>query len=198
MRIYEGSPRQDYEEVLRSIGAFLDQRGMREVLFVEAPDGFIVQGLVAQQESGSAWSESVGQVQKETLTFLDDDISRFMDEALARRKAGAPQPDWAKAGYYEKAMRVLGRYIDQQKPRDVFFLEQDGAFVLRLLMGTATGAQHVLAEFTQTEIEQMITQGPAWRGQPRPGLSNSLVAPAASAPGATAAQAAGASDQPQG
>ena len=43
MRIYEGSPRQDFEEVFRSIGAFVDQRGMREILLVEAPDGFIVQ-----------------------------------------------------------------------------------------------------------------------------------------------------------
>jgi len=41
MRIYEGSPRQDFEEVLRSIGAFLDQRGMRDVLLLEAPDGFM-------------------------------------------------------------------------------------------------------------------------------------------------------------
>ena len=32
MRIYEGSPRQDYEEVLRSIGAFIDQRGLSEIL----------------------------------------------------------------------------------------------------------------------------------------------------------------------
>ena len=46
MRIYEGSPRQDFEEVFRSIGAFIDQRGMREILLVEAPDGFIVQGIV--------------------------------------------------------------------------------------------------------------------------------------------------------
>ena len=46
MRIYEGSPRQDFEEVFRSIGAFLDQRGMHEVLLVEAPDGFIVQMLM--------------------------------------------------------------------------------------------------------------------------------------------------------
>ena len=45
MRIYEGSPRQDFEEVFRSIGAFIDQRGMHEVLLVEAPDGFIVQGF---------------------------------------------------------------------------------------------------------------------------------------------------------
>jgi hypothetical protein len=198
MRIYEGSPRQDYEEVLRSIGAFLDQRGMREILFVEAPDGFILQGLAAQQEAGSAWSEQVGQVQKETLTFLDDDIGRFMDEALARRKAGAAQPDWAKAGFYEKSLRVLGRYIDQQKPRDLFFFEQDGAFVLRLLMGTATGAQHVLAEFTPDEIEQMINQGPAWRGQPRPGASTALSASAAPSPTGSTATAGEPAPQPPG
>ena len=48
MRIYDGSPRQNYEEVLRSIGAFLDQRGMKEVLLVEAPDGFVVQGMVVE------------------------------------------------------------------------------------------------------------------------------------------------------
>src|SRR5215210_332650 len=86
MRIYEGSPRQDFEEVFRSIGAFLDQRGMREVLLVEAPDGFIVQGLVHTGGEGQ-WSDQFGQQVKETLTFLDDDIARFMDEALARRKA---------------------------------------------------------------------------------------------------------------
>jgi len=167
MRIYEGSPRQDYEEVLRSIGAFLDQRGMREVLFVEAPDGFIVQGLVAQQESGSSWSENVGQVQKETLTFLDDDVGRFMDEALARRKSGAPAPDWSKSGPYERALRVLGRFIDEQKPRDVFFFEQGGSYVIRMLGSTTSGAQHTLAEFTPDDIEQMITQGPGWRNQAR-------------------------------
>ena len=32
MRIYEGSPRQDFEEVFRAIGAVLDDRGYREVL----------------------------------------------------------------------------------------------------------------------------------------------------------------------
>jgi hypothetical protein len=162
MRIYEGSPRQDFEEVLRSIGAFLDQRGMREVLLAEAPDGFILQGLVTEHSgAGSAWSESIGQQVKETLTFLDDDIARFMEEAHARRNAG--DPGWGPAGYYEKAFRVLGRYMDEQKPRDVFFFEQDGAFVLRLLMGSQSGSKHVLAEFTHGDIEALIGQGPAWR-----------------------------------
>jgi hypothetical protein len=165
MRVYEGSPRQDYEEVLRSIGAYLDQRGVREILLAEAPDGFIVQGLVVS-ETSSAASDSMGRQAKDTLTFLDDDISRFMEEAIARRKAGAPQPDFAAAGYYERALRVIGRYIDQQKPRDVFFFEQDRAFVLRLLMGTQSGARHVLAEFTSEEIETMVEQGPSYRATP--------------------------------
>ena len=111
MRIYEGSARQDFEEVFRSIGAFLDHRAMKEVLLVEAPDGFIVQGLVTSSGDAGTWSDSMGTQAKETLTFLDDDIGRFMDEAIARRKAAGPMTaeagrdaasaEWAKAGYYE-------------------------------------------------------------------------------------------------
>ncbi len=163
MRIYEGSPRQDFEEVFRSIGAFLDQRAMKEVLLVEAPDGFIVQGLVVAGAAGSGWSESMGTQVKETLTFLDDDISRFMEEALARRRAGGPEPSWSAAGYYEKAFRVLGRYMDEQRPRDTFFFEQDGAFVVRLLLAGQAGNRHMLAEFTRDDIEAMIAAGPTLR-----------------------------------
>jgi hypothetical protein len=163
MRVYDGSPRQDYEEVLRSIGAFIDQRGMREILLTEAPDGFIIQGIVGLPADVSAWSEPTQTIEKETYTFLDDDIARFMEEAMARRKAGAPEPDLVEAGTYEKAMRVLGRYIDQQHPRDIFFFEQEGAYVVRLLMGTRAGARHVIAEFTADELAAMVQQGPDLR-----------------------------------
>lgn len=164
MRIYEGSPRQDYEEVLRSIGAFIDQRGMREIMLVEAPDGFIIQGIVGQAVDVSAWADPTTHIEKETYTFLDDDIARFMEEALARRRNGQTPAQMDQAGSYERALRVLGRYIDQQKPRDVFFLEQDGSYVVRLLMSTRQGARHVLAEFTADELATMVEQGPAWRG----------------------------------
>ncbi|HEU4672804.1 MAG TPA: hypothetical protein VFS32_07895 [Candidatus Limnocylindrales bacterium] len=168
MRIYEGSPRQDFEEVFRSIGAFIDQRGMREIMLVEAPDGFIVQGLVTGSGDSGAWSESMGQQTKETLTFLDDDIARFMEEAVARRGAELNDAAGAPAGYYEQALRVIGRYMDEQKPRDTFFFEQDGAFVVRLLMTGQMGSRHVLAEFTRDDIEQMVGQGPALRHPPTP------------------------------
>jgi hypothetical protein len=161
MRIYEGSPRQDFEEVFRSIGAFLDQRGMKDVLLLEAPDGFIVQGLVTAGQSGGAWSESVGVQAKETLTFLDDDIARFMEEAGARRGTGVSAA--ASGGHYETAFRVIGRYMDEQKPRDVFFFEQEGAFVVRLLMGGQAGSKHELAEFTRDDINELVARGPALR-----------------------------------
>ena len=164
MRIYDGSPRQDFEEVLRSIGAFLDQRGMRDVLLVEAPDGFIVQGLVVEGGGQGSWSETVGKQVKETLTFLDEDIARFMDEAHARRGAeSAASPDSTKAGYYEQSFRVLGRWIDGQRPHDIFYFEQGGAYVVRLHLVGPAGAHHSLAEFTKEDIEAMIAEGPRQR-----------------------------------
>jgi len=164
MRIYEGSPRQDFEEVFRSIGAFIDQRGMHEVLLVEAPDGFIVQGIVTSGAGGGAWSESMGHQDKETLTFLDDDIARFMEESLARRGLPKAEPEVGRdAGFYETAFRVLGRYMDEQKPRDVFFFEQGGAFVVRLLMAGQQGSHHELSEFTRDDIDELVARGPALR-----------------------------------
>lgn len=165
MRIYDGSPRQDFEEVFRSIGAFLDQRGMKDVLLLEAPDGFIVQGLVVSGGGSGSWSESMGAQGKETLTFLDDDISRFMDEALARRGRTPPPPPHV-AGYYETAFRVLGRYLDEQRPKDVFFFEQGHAFVVRTLMGGQAGDRHQILEFTAEDIAQMVAAAPARRTEP--------------------------------
>ena len=169
MRIYDGSPRQDFEEVLRSIGAYLDQRGMRDVLVVEAPDGFIVQALAAQGGSSSAWSESMGQVEKETMTFADEDIAKFMDEAIARRgKVPGVDPPPPPAGTYERAFRVIGRYIDEQHPKDIFFFEQEGAFVLRLHHITQSGSRHSLAEFTREDVQSLVTQGPTLRTPAKP------------------------------
>lgn len=158
MRIYEGSPRQDYEEVLRSIGAYLDDRGMREILVAETETAFVVQGLVIQGSS-SGWSESMGTAHKETLTIADDDVGKFMDDALAHR--GGPQDDVP--DHYESALRVIGRYVDEQKPRDIFFFEQEGAYVVRLLRLDQVGIRHELVEFTKDDVAEMIAQAPALR-----------------------------------
>ena len=163
MRIYEGSPRQEFEEVLRSIGSVLDARAMRECLLLEVPDGFVVQGVTTEAEGSSLRSERLGRDTKVTLTFVDDDIARFLEESRSRRGSGPATPDWGRAGYYENALRVIGRYLDMQRPRDIFFLEQDGAFIVRILpSGPVTGA-HQIIEFTRDDIEDLIAKGPALR-----------------------------------
>lgn len=168
MRIYEGASRQNYEQVLRSLGAVLDQRGMREITVNEADDGFIVQGLALSPGEERAWTDPEARAGKETFHLRDEDMTRFMDEAQARRQGrqqgslGGPGAD---AGFYELALRVLGAYIDQQQPRDAFFFEQDHQFVMRLLMPTRAGLHHVLVEFTKDEIEAMIASGQQGRGR---------------------------------
>jgi hypothetical protein len=172
MRIYDGSPRQDFEEVLRSIGAHLDQGGMKDVLVLEVPDGFVVQALAHHGAAAGTWSETIGLVEKETMTFSDEDIARFMDEAVARRGLEDASEDPA-AHSYELAFRVIGRYIDEQHPRDVFFFEQDGAFVVRLHHTTQAGSKHALAEFTRDDIAALVAQGPTLRTPaPAPGSTN--------------------------
>jgi hypothetical protein len=156
MRIYEGSPRQDWEEVLRSVGAYLDDRGMRGMVFVETDTGFIIQGTSVQGQSGG---ESMGQANRETLTLHDDDVGKFMDEAIARR-GQAPDPT---PKHYEQQLRVIGRYLDQAHPRDIFFFELDGAYVLRLTIAGQGGLKQELVEFTREDIAKLIAEAPELR-----------------------------------
>ena len=63
------------------------------------------------------------------------------------------------ADYYERALRVIGRYMNEQL-RDVFVVEQDGNFVGRQLKGSQAGSRHVLFEFTAPDLENMIADAP--------------------------------------
>jgi hypothetical protein len=162
MRIYEGSPRQDWEEVLRSVGAYLDDRGMRGVIFIETDTGFIVQGTTVEDSKGTG--ESMGVVNRETLTLHDDDVSRFMDEAVARRgKTEDPAPH-----VYEQQLRVIGRYLDEQHPRDIFFFEVEGAFIARITVPSPGGVKQELVEFTREDIADLIAKAPALRRSNQP------------------------------
>jgi hypothetical protein len=164
MRIYEGSPRQDWEEVLRSVGAYLDDRGIRGMIFVETDNGFIIQGTAVHDTAGSG--ESMGQAQRETLTLQDEDVGGFMDEAIARR---GHAPD-ATPKHYESQLRVMGRFFDAKHPRDLFFFELDGAYIARISVPGQGGMKHELIEFTREDIAELIAQAPALRrGNEAPG-----------------------------
>jgi hypothetical protein len=162
MRIYEGSARRDFEEVFRAIGADLDARGYREILLLETNDGFIVHGLAPV--GAANWSDSVGQISKEAVTYPDEDVALLMDAALARRgnrRAPGVRP-------YETALRVIGRYIDEARPRDVFLFEQGGAYVLRMLFVDQAHVEHRIVEFTEEDITALVGKAPGLRGKPQP------------------------------
>src|SRR3954447_20379919 len=118
MRVYDGATRHNYEEVLRSLGAVLDQRGMREITVNQTDDGFMVQGLAAVPGEDREWNDADARLDKETFHLREDDLSRFMDEALSRRQGRSPRSQGAQlattseAGFYENALRVIGGYVD--------------------------------------------------------------------------------------
>ena len=163
MRIYEGSPRQDWEEVLRSIGAYVDDRGMRGIVVLESDTGLIVQGTTASTAAGSTWGESMGQVRRETLMLDDEQIGKFMDDGLSRRGSGAER----NPTHYEAQLRVIGRFFDEKKPRDVLFFELDGAYVARLTQTGQTGLRQEVVEFTPEDIAELIANAPSLR-RPEP------------------------------
>lgn len=170
MRIYEGSPRQDWEEVLRSIGAFADAEKLKELLILELEGGFLLQGLA--MSSGASDSDQMGALGKRTYELTDDQVAELMDARAAQRgsiQADRPHPDLL--NYYELAMRVIGQYIDGQRAHDVFLFEQEGSFVLRLFGVSGARGGHLLAEFTKEEILAMIEAAPEQRYQPAPNPS---------------------------
>jgi hypothetical protein len=167
MRIYDGSPRQDWEEVFRSVGAFADAEGLKEILFLELEGGFLLQGIGVQ--GGSADSDSYGTAAKRTYELTDEQIGELMDADTARRgSADRDRPTAGLTNYYELAMRIIGAYIDEQRAHDVFLFEQDGSFVLRLFGTVQARFGHHLAEFTKDEILAMIESAPEQRHQPAP------------------------------
>jgi hypothetical protein len=186
MRIYEGSPRQDWEEVLRSIGAWADREILKELLFLELDGGFLIQGI--RSSMGGAWSES-GTFTKETHELTDDQVGDLMGAAQEQRGSTTnDHPELGVANYYEQALRIIGKWLDSVAPRDVFFFEQDGSFVVRALIVAAHGkVGHQLSEFTRDEIVAMIESAPVDRGRE----SATPSSPPAEAPAAGEVSAAG-------
>ena len=163
MRIYDGSPRQDWEEVLRSIGAFIDSEHLKEVLLLELEGGFLLQGIGLS--TGGSDSDQLGSVSKRTYELTDEQVGELMDARSGQRgtaEADVPHPDLM--NYYELGMRVIGAFIDTQKAHDVFLFEQEGSFVLRLFtVSGSRAAGHQLSEFTRDEILAMIHSAPEQR-----------------------------------
>jgi len=76
MKLFAGLGTSDYQDVLRAIGALLDDQRYRDVRIWEHEDGLILQG---RQEDGGSISGY------QTFLLSDDDLREMLGEAYQRR-----------------------------------------------------------------------------------------------------------------
>jgi hypothetical protein len=81
MKLFAGLSRTDYQDLLRAVGALLDDQGLRDVRFWEHEDGIVLQGR----------RHTAGEDAYETLLLTDDDLRAILTGAYRRRgEAGRP------------------------------------------------------------------------------------------------------------
>ena len=81
MQLFRGLGSTDYQDVLRAIGQFLDERGYCNVRLVEHEEGLLVQATLTIDGQTSTTYE--------TLLLTDEAIQRLLEQAYCRR-ADAP------------------------------------------------------------------------------------------------------------
>jgi hypothetical protein len=76
--LFQGMDRTDYQDVLRTIGHYIDENGFTGIRLIETEDGLILQGRISV---GGARGEK----KTETYRLSIEDIRELMRDAYARR-----------------------------------------------------------------------------------------------------------------
>jgi hypothetical protein len=77
-KLFQGMSRTDYQDVLRTIGHYVDQHGFTGIRLVETEDGLILQGKIGT-------GKTRGERKTETYLLTIQDIKDLMREAYTRR-----------------------------------------------------------------------------------------------------------------
>jgi hypothetical protein len=77
-KLFQGMTKTDYQDVLRTIGHYIDRQGYSGIRLIETEDGMILQGKVAKQGTR-------GDKNTETYLLTVHDIKELMREAYGRR-----------------------------------------------------------------------------------------------------------------
>jgi hypothetical protein len=73
MKLFAGLSRTDYQDILRAIGAIVDEKQLRDLRMWEHADGIIVQGR----------RQGIGEF--ETISLDDEELQAMLREAYRRR-----------------------------------------------------------------------------------------------------------------
>lgn len=76
MGIFRGLQRTDYQDVLRTVGHYIDQQGFTLVRVIETEDGIILQGNTSSVR---------GETKMESYLLTIADLQDMIREAYARR-----------------------------------------------------------------------------------------------------------------
>lgn len=79
MKLFHGLPKTDYQDLLRTIGHYIDQSGFTDIRLIETEEGMILQGRI------SPTGEIRGEKKTETYLLTVEDLQDLMREAYARR-----------------------------------------------------------------------------------------------------------------
>lgn len=82
MRIFSGLSRSDYQDVLRSIGLYIDEHKLTNVRIIETENGLILQGSVVRDDT----SREARDLPPQTYLLTWEDIETMLHLAYARRR----------------------------------------------------------------------------------------------------------------
>jgi hypothetical protein len=77
-KLFQGMLKSDYQDVLRTIGHYIDEHGFTDIRLIETEDGLILQGKVST-------GEARGEKKTETYLLTVQDVRELMREAYTRR-----------------------------------------------------------------------------------------------------------------
>jgi len=144
MLITDGGSGQTVEDVLRALGAALDERHATGVALIEVPEGLMVRARVTPAPGDPADGPRVSMERafghKE---FLEQRMAALQLRGSTHR-----------AGPVERALRVMGRYIDAHDLQQVTLMEHDARQGWMLWHRSRTAARHLLVTFDHAEIER--------------------------------------------
>ncbi|NIN65263.1 MAG: hypothetical protein GTO63_11315 [Anaerolineae bacterium] len=77
-KLFQGMLKTDYQDVLRTIGHYVDEHGFTGIRLIETEDGLILQGRLGT-------GEVRGEKKTETYLLTVQDVRELMREAYTRR-----------------------------------------------------------------------------------------------------------------
>ena len=83
MKLFRGRSRSDYQDVLRVVGALIDERGYRDIRIIETEDGLVLQGRADVREQ-------IGQPGFDTYLITEEDLKVMIQDSFERRNQAPP------------------------------------------------------------------------------------------------------------